>query len=68
MYRYIIKIEILKNGHIYYVKYFSDDKNLNCNYFSNFIQSFDFYEQENINNFYDYLMTIKKEFIEVNYD
>ena len=65
MYRYIVKIEILKNGNIYYIQDIDEDKNLNNNYYSNFIQKFSFYEEEDIKNHFDYLMTIKKEFIEV---
>lgn len=65
MYRYIVKIEILKTGNIYYIQDIDKDKNLNHNYYSNLIQKFSFYEKENIKNSFDYLMTIKKEFIEV---
>lgn len=60
MYRYDVKIEILRSGNVYYLYDISNDKELNQNYYSNIIQKLSFYEEENIKNCFDYIITIKK--------
>lgn len=60
MYRYEVKIEVLKSGNVYYIYDISDDKDLNYNYYSNFIQKLSFYDKENIKNCFDYIMTVRR--------
>lgn len=64
MYRYTVDIEIIRNGNKYQVIDI-DYKELNENYYSNMIQSLSFYKKENIKNSFDYLMTIRKEVINI---
>ena len=66
MYRYIIDIEILKNGNKYQLIDVNGE-NVAPSYYDNFISRLPFYKKENIKNGFDYLMTIKKQPLETEF-